>query len=207
MVKKQSIQLPADEPASLTIIQLRCKDSTVQSAVSALASVFSGGAPSNGLLQRAVPIAPPSLPSPRPTQNGSELEPEVVEATCEEVTPAARPAGKRSDRRVPKVLGQIDQNSGEITLPAFLAKCPPHDIHRYIWIAYWLKHHHRIEEIGVDHVHTCYRFMNWTTPKDAAAPLRDLKRKKYWLDKGGLGFYKINKVGESEVSKAIGAAE
>jgi hypothetical protein len=112
--------------------------------------------------------------------------------------------GKVPTLRQPQPV-ELDLISGEVPLKAFLEKKnPTSDVKRYLSIAYWLKEYRGINEITMDHAYTCYRHMGtgWNVPKDASAPLRQMKTKRYgWMASGSTpGSFAINHLGENEVN-------
>jgi hypothetical protein len=100
----------------------------------------------------------------------------------------------------------LDLTSGDVPLEKYCeSKNPDSDSKKYLVIAAWLKQQRGIAAVTADHVHTCYRHMGWHTPKDVLQPLRDMKRRNGWFNKGPeRGEYAINHIGENEVAKMEG---
>lgn len=78
---------------------------------------------------------------------------------------------------------------------------PRSTANKTLLIAAWLQKHLNIDEIGADHINTCFRFMGWDVPADPTAPLRGMKLQG-WFNSGSLkGLYKITHIGLNEVDK------
>jgi hypothetical protein len=122
------------------------------------------------------------------------LENDPVDHT--EVTPSAR-------RRfpTPKVLGDVDLNSGDIPFEKFAnEKGPKTTISRYLVVAYWFKTYRQVESVNMNHVFTCFKKMGWGTDiKDFTQPLRDNARQGRGEVKKGE--FTINHIGEDVVEK------
>lgn len=111
---------------------------------------------------------------------------------------------RSAPRKPPKspVIVDLPLQDQSVPLKDFLNPDPHETNKRYLMIAYWLKRQLGINSISQDHIHTCFRHMGWTTPRDATQPLRDMKSKNEWFGKGEeKAHYKINHIGENEVIK------
>jgi len=119
------------------------------------------------------------------------------------------PRKPRPAPRTPQVL-DLDLRAGTVPLTEFLTKLNVEsDTDRYAAIAYWMQAVLKVEGVSADHIHTGYRSMKWTTPRDASSPLRTLKGRDYGYMKSGpkTGTYLLNHVGEDHViqqMKALG---
>ncbi len=102
----------------------------------------------------------------------------------------------------PEII-ELELSSGEKPLKEFLdEKNPENDVKKYLAISYWLKSYLNINEVGMNHAYTCYRHMGWQVPKDAAAPFRAMKQKRYgWMKSTTRGLFSINHVGENQIQK------
>jgi hypothetical protein len=145
-----------------------------------------------------------SLPAKTNDKTSEELidetEVETVTPEEEEITPKNGGTSQTAKPRSPVVL-DLDLNSAKPALKDFCEskKVGDGDSERYLVISYWLKHHFKLAEVTMDHIHTCYRFLDWQTPKDASSPFRNMK-KQGWFAKGtAKGAYIINHVGENKV--------
>ena len=107
----------------------------------------------------------------------------------------------RVPRRLPtpKVLSDVDLNSGEVAFEKFAnEKGPKATLGRYLLVAYGFK----VNAVTMHHVYTCYKKMGWGTDiKDFGQPLRDNARQ----DRGEMqkGAFVINHIGEDIVEKMI----
>jgi hypothetical protein len=134
----------------------------------------------------------------------SEIEEETAELPEEEAvetsTPA-RPKPKPAVPATPKVLSDIDLNTGKMSLKDYVAQKNPSDRYeKFSTIAVWYKENHSIDEVDDDRIYTAYRFLDWIPPNDVAQTLRNLKAGKKWFDKGDTkGGYKVNIVGLNKV--------
>jgi hypothetical protein len=121
-------------------------------------------------------------------------------ASDPEETPG-RIAKPRSPPRSPVVLDTLDLTSGNEPLKPFLQAHSnnDNDNQRYLLIAYWLKTYRNIPEVTMDHVHTAYRLMGWSTPADASLPLRGMKNQGLFKKGTGKGAYAIIHIGENRI--------
>jgi hypothetical protein len=98
-------------------------------------------------------------------------------------------------------LDDINFSDAKESLKDYVArKKPSGDNQRYLIIAGWLKENLGFHAITMDHVHTCYRHLEWQTPKDASAPLRSMTNQNQWFTKAKeKGAYALNHVGENVI--------
>jgi len=137
--------------------------------------------------------------------NGASVDEPPLETDVEDVeeVDTSRTGKARPKFSNPKVLPEVDLNSGEMPFETFATqKGPPKkELQRYLIVAYWFKKYRNLDSITQDHVYTCYKKMGWGTPtKDFIQPLRDL------ASKNGRGEFKspnftINHIGEDAVEK------
>lgn len=115
---------------------------------------------------------------------------------------SARPTRRPSAPRSPKIL-DLPMKEAKEPLGDYIARKSPSDSDRdrYLAIAGWLKENLGLTEVTMDHIHTCYRLLEWQTPKDASSPFRNMK-KEGWFSKGqGTGYYGLTHVGENRIMK------
>src|SRR5258708_25990617 len=176
-----------------------------------LASAISRGTPV------AVPSRTLSAPKATPTSTAVESPQEELRFPSEETdslagneeTASASPASSevaerpkpRRTPRTPNVLNNLDIKTGQISLAEFVEQKKPQSVHdKYAVIAAWLKENRDLPEITGDHIYTCFRLLNWSSPDDVDQVLREIKHAKKWFEKGdGKGAYKINIVGLNAV--------
>lgn len=160
----------------------------------------------NGSTARAVPnTLTKVLPSqPDPIAEENDLSDEGVDEQDDTESSQSSPARPRYERKIvsPDIV-EIDLTGGEMSLKAFIeSKKPTTEKHKYLAIAYYLKHHRNIDNVTMHHIFTCYRHMGWKSAKDVAQPLRDMKSKGKWFGKGKeKGSYTINHLGENVVNE------
>ncbi|BCA56899.1 hypothetical protein W02_40390 [Nitrospira sp. KM1] len=149
-----------------------------------------------------------SIREPLPAANGTA--PEIndvddnaeVEVNANDGESAIAPKG-RVPRRLPtpKVLSDVDLNSGDVPFEEFSKeKGPKAALGRYLVVAYWFKTYRQVDAVNSNHVYTCYKKMGWGTDiKDFAQPLRDNARQGRGEMKKGA--FVINHIGEDIVEK------
>ena len=151
-------------------------------------------------------VLPPKweTPSIAPAKEAGE----VIEVEAQEETEQSPPKARAPRKyKAPKVIS-LELGKGTVPLKQFIEQKQPGDTDskRFLVCAVWLKENLSINEVSIDHIHTCYRHMNWQTPKHPQITLDNLKRKNQWIDKGSTpGTYAINHVGENQVME-MGAA-
>ena len=173
-------------------------DDSIKESLKSIASAFLNGSRPKSLKSL------PNLETVAETEEESQeaQEENAVDDTEVNVAALRAAAHRKPEVTKVKVLDDIRLDDVSPTLKEFCTqKNPPSDQKKYLVIAYWFKHHKKLDQITVDHIHTAYRFMGWATPKAAAQPFRDMKSKMGWLSKGKeKGTYAINHVGENEVN-------
>lgn len=157
-------------------------------------------------------LAAPARPTPIPAATGSAETPDLftdVEPDGDQdagLEPLAPPVPKASNGRpkklrTPKAVPGLEFTSGAKSLKDFLDEWKPEgDAKRYLAMTLWLREHRKIEEVGADHIYSCYRALGSNVPDDVLAVFRYLKRQA-WVDKGSKrGLYKINHIGEGHLN-------
>lgn len=110
---------------------------------------------------------------------------------------------KKYAPKAPTFLSALDLSKATFALQDFVAtKNTTEMMDKYTVVATWFKEQMGLEEITADHIFTVFRVMSWQIPDDPVQPLRDLKSKKQFFDKGeSVGGYKITFLGTNYVSK------
>ena len=157
--------------------------------------------------------APPALPAlPR---NGSQqaiehhpADQHAIDAEASEpafdAAPARKAPAKKRRLRSPEVL-DLDLTSGDVPFLAYhQEKNPSNHSKRYLVIAAWFKLHRQIDEIGVDHIYTCYRLMNQNVVDDVGSIFRAGKAQGWFHPGQQAGWYAINHVGLNQVNNLSG---
>lgn len=110
-------------------------------------------------------------------------------------------SAKQWNPRSPRVLEDLKLNKARDPLKDYIERKKPSGHNsKYLAIAGWLKDNLSLNEVTMDHIHTCYRHLGWQTPKDASAPLRAMTSQNHWFSKAqGKGAYTLNHVGENVI--------
>lgn len=162
-------------------------------------------------------LPPPAAKGLTTSKDGLEPDQDVVDAEFEHAaddavsTPSASQP-KRKERGgnsrtppQPKVL-DLDLKAGAIPLRDYLEqRKPANHSRKCLLIAAWMKNNLNLNEIGINHIYTAYRHMNWVSPRDVGAPLRSMKSQNGWFAKGSIGgTYAINHVGLDQAERSSG---
>lgn len=212
MVRSRSVPSP-DGGGAMTFMMftLRGDGATMQQGFRTMSETIERVSPGSRI-RPAQGEAAQGLPAPEDPTTDVELgTTESLDGTA--VSPIATtndstPKGPKKPPRSPVVLPDLDCKGGDPPLAELFAK---HSVEgttkRYLVIADWLKKNKQIDEVSMDHIHTCFRAMGWNTPDDAGSPLRSMLRAG-WFGKGSKrGFFKINHIGEGEVMKMFGGMQ
>jgi len=185
---------------SVMILQFEGSDETMQEGFKTISQAIEKLASPS---VRYLPVPSPRIGQTQKLADGEEspiidadyVEPDQ-EANSEEVQQPKSSEGRKSQPKAPKVI-DLDLKAGTVPLREFLEKKnPTTDSRKYICLAAWLKLNLSIDEVGIDHVYTVYRYMSWTSQRDVGAPLRSMKSTNGWFDKGKeKGTYRINHIG------------
>lgn len=169
-------------------------ESTVRTMATTLARRDGNG---NGkALATAVAAA---LPNGHVVDEIDEVE-DDVDAVIDVMPPSSRQKTARKSVERPELL-KLDFKSVAVSLSDYIAARDVGDAdwRRYPAIAKWFKEHMGIEAIGIDHIYTAYRTLNWKVPARLRQPFLDGKRQKGWFRLAGNGLYEITHIGENEI--------
>lgn len=155
---------------------------------------------------------PAALAAPKPPAEEpnlfSEYAPDGEFNDQQEFVPAPAPAPKPSSgaKRVyksPSVLEDLDLTSGDTPFKTYIdgMSIDGHST-RYLAITRWLKQFRGIQEVGADHIYTCYRFLEMNVPEDVLSIFRSLKKHAWVVAGSEAGKFKITHVGENKLSKS-----
>ncbi|HVV82092.1 MAG TPA: hypothetical protein VHE35_03390 [Kofleriaceae bacterium] len=182
----------------------------LRSIQAAIARPKGQAAPMKYIAAGSGPVASPASPAAmddeiESPQTEIPFDAELSRENSEESPKASGTRKPSQPRRVvtPKPLDSLDITSGPMTLEAFLKEKAPDNMQLTCLVfMYWLKQYRKVEAITPSHVYTCYRMLGMSPPKDVYSPLKDMRAKKKWLDKGeGEGEYKLNLLGKTEVER------
>jgi hypothetical protein len=137
--------------------------------------------------------------------------PEMESAAEVEETPGSVTERKRRIPPDPKVIHDLDITAGPVPLKTFVEQKAPHKSQdRIVVVAVWLKKYKNYDEIGRDHLYTCYQQMggtgDWKSPNDFEPLLRQLGKRKGWFDKGTGDAFKVTIVASNYVDGLPSAA-
>jgi hypothetical protein len=126
-------------------------------------------------------------------------EAEVLETPAAEVpAPAATPRVRpQYDPPTPNYLPDLDP---DMAFKEYAAARPQSmQTKRYLLAAVWLRDHKQLQNVGMDHVYTCYRNAGWPLKiRDWDSNFRSLVRQK-WMRRIAPGEYAVNPIGEAEL--------
>jgi hypothetical protein len=170
-------------------------------------AITSAVRPTTVIHQVAAPSAMTALPGNAVTQgNGAELDLQPSVEIVDEGDAAApsprKPSGNGAKKKlpVPSVL-DLDLTSGSMPFVQYLQhKNPGNHSQRYLVIAAWLKEYRQLDEIGIDHIYTCYRTLNLNVVRDVGGVFRGCKRQGWFHSGSQPGLFIINHVGLGQVN-------
>lgn len=131
------------------------------------------------------------------------MQDDELEAVEPQSVPKRPPSGSTKKRTLPtpSVIDDLDLNNAEIPFKKYHQdKNPTNHNKRYLVIAAWLKHYRQIDEIGTDHIYTCYRTIGLNVVPDVGGPFRSCKSQGWFSPGSQRGLYAINHVGLNEVN-------
>jgi hypothetical protein len=147
-------------------------------------------------------LTPAALPTAEPESEADSAPTIDVEENLPTDAANDDTNGKRESKskpRPPKVLSDLRPNIDDLRAYMEQKKVGDGDNERYLATAGFLKEKMGIEDISMDHIHTCYRTLSWNTPTDASAPLRRMKSKGLFEKGSSEGMYRLIHVGENRL--------
>jgi hypothetical protein len=97
--------------------------------------------------------------------------------------------------------------NGKESLKDFFAKYKVNNnFERNIVILYYLKRKLELENVGVNHIYTCYKHLSLKVPL-LGQSLRDTKNRKGWIDTSNSDDLKVTREGENFIDHEIETAE
>lgn len=130
----------------------------------------------------------------------SDIE-QVDEETAEGKQDGKKAKGQRksrtSGRQTPRVIGNLSMAG----LKAFMEeKSPKSHQEKYAAVAVWLKEKHTIDEVGIDHVNTCYMEMAWPRPEVMKQVFINAKNKRGFFEPcQDANLFRLTTIGEDFV--------
>ncbi|AZD66021.1 hypothetical protein SAMN04489802_4371 [Pseudomonas chlororaphis] len=147
----------------------------------------------------------PLLPSPELVNSESVETPQVsatkASAAPKPVAAAASRKPKRSKKEEPKLLTDLDLNQGTLgRLKDFHAKYAlKTNMEHNLVFAYFLKDGLGLEEVGEDHLFTCYRTVGIKIPRALRQSVLDTAQTKGWIDTDATGLIWLTTVGRNHI--------
>lgn len=147
----------------------------------------------------------PFLPPPKAADSESVGIPHVsatkTSVAQKLVAAAASRKPKRSKKEEPKLLTDLDLNQGTLgRLKDFHAKYAlKTNMEHNLVFAYFLKDGMGLEEIGEDHLFTCYRTVGIKIPRALRQSVLDTAQTKGWIDTDATGVIRLTTVGRNHI--------
>lgn len=185
--------------SKMAVIILEGSDQTIQDGIKTISQALT-----NAFRAAPIPMRAPvgALKDASREESVEAEEPIIVDeldiSGGNEQPPISVSAPRNRKFRSPKVL-ELGINAESLRQFMEARKLGPTDAKRYLAAMVFLKQDLKIEELSMDHIHTCYRLMGWVTPKNASMPLRNLKNAGSVHKCEGEGIYKLSHVGEDIV--------
>ncbi|HEU4635272.1 MAG TPA: hypothetical protein VFS41_03785 [Edaphobacter sp.] len=130
----------------------------------------------------------------------SVADDEDVEPVDETTVARPKVTRQRALPKEPEIIDNLDLTSGDMPFAEYAKQVNPQtDSKRFLTVAKWFKNYKNTDAIGINHVYTCYRMMNWPySIKDYDGVFRALKKRQV-VKRKEKGLYAINQIGEAEV--------
>ena len=113
---------------------------------------------------------------------------------------SAKPKNKASAAKLrPSIVKDLNLvPKGKKDFRAFVAEKKPDDNYEKCTVAvYYLVQELAIKTVGIDHVFTCYKFVNWRQPSSFQNALALTAHRKGWLDTSDIKDIKLTAHGEN----------
>jgi hypothetical protein len=207
---KTRIAQPNGEQEEMTVVILRFKGGgetlrkgfdTVSQALATLGptTVVERRPPLLGKGAAATPVVD-KLPGSDGDGASPEVPPEGEEAEALEVDAAGDSARRASGgpRRYPKPQfdSTLKLDAGDVTFKRYCAqKQLDSDSKKYLVAAAWLTNHGGHPSFTASQIFTCFRAMGWNEQADFMQPVRLMKSKKSYFERGPGKSWKLTQVG------------
>lgn len=158
--------------------------------------------------QSALGVTQPPQPLVQPTQTVDPAAAEIPQVSVAKASMALKPVAavasrklKRSKKEEPKLLTDLDLNHGTLgRLKDFHAKYAlKTNMEHNLVFAYFLKDGMGLEEIGEDHLFTCYRTVGIKIPRALRQSVLDTAQTKGWIDTDATGLIRLTTVGRNHI--------
>lgn len=179
--------------------QLQQLVQTFAQAVKAPQQIFVT-APSSAVLPAPTPFGGHNRVLEQPVEPLAEVPAPTPPEIANGVTSDSGPKPRRRRYKTPLVIPDLEFTSGEMPLKRYIdEQAPEENSKRYLAIAFWLKEYRNYEEIGADHIYTCYRALGLNVPGDVLSVFRGLKKQGWVIEGSQKGSFKINHIGEGQL--------
>lgn len=143
-------------------------------------------------------------PELAPQADGPKRDEEVDDGSAHHAQTAKRRPRQRKHSAYQVITLDLRGSGGNSLQDFVKAKNPKGNPDRYVTVAYWLKTHHSLDEIGDNHIYTCFKTLNWPLPTDIRKIFANAKRRNGFFDVGSkLGMFRLNVVGENRVEHRL----
>lgn len=154
--------------------------------------------------------APIALPRTRgePRRGEPVIEDAVVTADdvelqmdLDDTIAADKPRRSSKRAEVPRLVDGLDLGAGPLPFKEFAsAHAPETNFDRALLAAHYLREQHKVMEIDIHHLFTCFSFSDWKPPGSYTQLLFDAKRRSNFLTDGSKrGWYRIQTKGENRL--------
>lgn len=145
-----------------------------------------------------------------------EHEPRILK-TVEKEGKESPKNGSSSNRKkkgvkksVPTFVKDLDlsvKNNSQDLKEFFKLKSPSNNMEKNVVFIYYLKTIGKVEDITLDHIYTCYKYVNEKVPGALAQSLLDTASRKGWIDTSNMNSIQLPVAGENFVEHDMSAAE
>lgn len=149
------------------------------------------------------PLAPKNgelfEPLAAPDSEAAEVEESMLAPEDEERVGAIKPRTRRSYPNC-ELIADLSVETGSPNLHDFAqTKKPEGNNEKYMVCASWLNKALNIKSLTANHFYTCFTALGWKVPKDAAQPLRNMKKKQFMQNASGE--WELHSNGEQVVAR------
>jgi hypothetical protein len=119
----------------------------------------------------------------------------------------AKPKGKA--KLSPSIVKDLNlKPSGKKSLDAFSSEKKPSSNQQKCAVSvYYLRNELALDEVGADHIYTCFKHMKWRVPSDLRNTLQYTASKDGWLDTADMSDIKMTAIGDNLVEHDLPSPE
>jgi hypothetical protein len=189
------------------MFQVKGDNSTLQQGFRMIESAFEKISPGLASRTAVLPSRTLNKNAEPDIESFEELHDSDLESMEENVSADAQSLPQEKAKRVkkpskiPEVLKDFDPNGSTPSLKDYVSSKPISSTQKkYLAICAFFHEARQIKAIGVQHIFTCFKLLNWPVPNDLEKPFSNLAQTKK-LDREGNGLFAINLLGLNDVSK------